>query len=281
MVNVLPFWIGTSVYQLLWFLLSFEGWDEAFYWCWYISSQATLWEESARVGTREENFAGGFLLYNAYILLLFKGLGTESISIVVTWQKEIEELRHNLSNISSAPGDSAQKLKEEYLQKLNILEAQVYFELHVFQLQLSTLIPCSTFQVAELKKKQDAQAQLLRQKQKSDEAAKRLQDEIQRIKSQKVFFFKEKINVVYITGNYNSYMHLHIFRFTCNRKLSKSPSNSECGRHQEKRKFFKYVKKSIVSCFVHGLRSFIECFLSLLWAVMLNKIFSWLFVYWT
>lgn len=129
------------------------------------------------------------MLYNAYILLLFKGLGTESISIVVTWQKEIEELRHNLSNISTAPGDSAQKLKEEYLQKLNILEAQVYFELHVFQLQLSTLIPCLTFQVAELKKKQDAQAQLLRQKQKSDEAAKRLQDEIQRIKSQKVFFF--------------------------------------------------------------------------------------------
>ena len=41
-------------------------------------------------------------------------------------------------------------------------------------------------QVSELKKKQDAQAQLLRQKQKSDEAAKRLQDEIQRIKTQKV-----------------------------------------------------------------------------------------------
>lgn len=41
-------------------------------------------------------------------------------------------------------------------------------------------------QVAELKKKQDAQAQLLRQKQKSDEAARRLQEEIQRIKSQKV-----------------------------------------------------------------------------------------------
>ncbi|KAM7518506.1 hypothetical protein LguiB_017468 [Lonicera macranthoides] len=41
-------------------------------------------------------------------------------------------------------------------------------------------------QVAELKKKQDAQAQLLRQKQKSDEAARRLQDDIQRIKTQKV-----------------------------------------------------------------------------------------------
>lgn len=45
-----------------------------------------------------------------------------------------------------------------------------------------------TFQVSELKKKQDAQAHLLRQKQKGDEAAKRLQDEIHRIKSQKVRF---------------------------------------------------------------------------------------------
>ncbi|XP_051118391.1 kinesin-like protein KIN-4C [Andrographis paniculata] len=79
-------------------------------------------------------------------------------------QKEIEELRHSYANISSNSDDSAQKLKEEYLQKLNVLETQV----------------------AELKKKQDAQAQLLRQKQKSDEAAKRLQDEIHRIKTQKV-----------------------------------------------------------------------------------------------
>ncbi|XAR62078.1 Plus-end-directed kinesin ATPase [Bertholletia excelsa] len=79
-------------------------------------------------------------------------------------QKEIEDLRHNLANISSTSDGSSQKLKEEYLQKLNALEAQV----------------------AELKKKQDAQAQLLRQKQKSDEAARRLQDEIQRIKTQKV-----------------------------------------------------------------------------------------------
>ncbi|XP_031248596.1 kinesin-like protein KIN-4C isoform X2 [Pistacia vera] len=81
-----------------------------------------------------------------------------------TLQKEIEELRHNLANISSTSDDGAKKLKEEYLQKLNVLEAQV----------------------SQLKKKQDAQAQLLRQKQKSDEAAKRLQDEIHRIKSQKV-----------------------------------------------------------------------------------------------
>ncbi|KAH7688790.1 Plus-end-directed kinesin ATPase protein [Dioscorea alata] len=81
-----------------------------------------------------------------------------------TLQKEIEDLRFNLANISNNSDDSAQKLKEEYLQKLNMLEAQV----------------------SELKKKQEAQSQLLRQKQKSDEAAKRLQEEIQRIKSQKV-----------------------------------------------------------------------------------------------
>ncbi|KDP41481.1 hypothetical protein JCGZ_15888 [Jatropha curcas] len=79
-------------------------------------------------------------------------------------QKEIEELRYNLANISSTSDDGAQKLKEDYLQKLTLLESQV----------------------AELKKKQDAQAQLLRQKQKSDEAAKRLHEEIHRIKTQKV-----------------------------------------------------------------------------------------------
>ncbi|KAL9272639.1 Kinesin-like protein [Drosera capensis] len=64
--------------------------------------------------------------------------------------KEIEELRYNLSSISSNSDDGAQRLKEEYLQKLTVLETQV----------------------SELKKKQEAQAQLLRQKQKSDEAAK-------------------------------------------------------------------------------------------------------------
>lgn len=44
-------------------------------------------------------------------------------------------------------------------------------------------------QVSKLKRKQAAQSQLLRQKQKSDEVAKRLQEEIQMIKSQKVFLF--------------------------------------------------------------------------------------------
>lgn len=41
-------------------------------------------------------------------------------------------------------------------------------------------------QISDLKKKQESQVQLLKQKQKSDEAAKRLQDEIHSIKAQKV-----------------------------------------------------------------------------------------------
>ncbi|TVU28486.1 hypothetical protein EJB05_20005 [Eragrostis curvula] len=79
-------------------------------------------------------------------------------------QKEIENLRHALTNVSSSTDENAQKLKETYLQKLNALESQV----------------------SELKKKQETQQQQLRQKQKSDDAAKRLQEEIHRIKSQKV-----------------------------------------------------------------------------------------------
>jgi hypothetical protein len=41
-------------------------------------------------------------------------------------------------------------------------------------------------QIAELKKKQENQSQLLHQKRRSDEAARQLQEEIQRIKTHKV-----------------------------------------------------------------------------------------------
>ena len=43
-------------------------------------------------------------------------------------------------------------------------------------------------QILDLKKKQENQVQLLKEKQKSDEAAKKLQEEIHFIKSQKVAF---------------------------------------------------------------------------------------------
>lgn len=50
-------------------------------------------------------------------------------------------------------------------------------------------ITISVLQILDLKKKQESQVQLLKQKQRSDEAAKRLQDEIQSIKAQKVLAF--------------------------------------------------------------------------------------------
>jgi len=43
-------------------------------------------------------------------------------------------------------------------------------------------------QILDLKKKQENQVQLLKEKQKSDEAAKKLQEEIHFIKAQKVLF---------------------------------------------------------------------------------------------
>ena len=62
-------------------------------------------------------------------------------------------------------------------------------------------------QVSQLKKKQETQQQLLRQKQRSDDAAMRLQGEIQRIKSQKVFLSPNhsKFNLV-------SSSDIHFFR---------------------------------------------------------------------
>ena len=42
------------------------------------------------------------------------------------------------------------------------------------------------YQILDLKKKQESQVQLVKEKQKSDDAAKRLQAEIQSIKAQKV-----------------------------------------------------------------------------------------------
>lgn len=78
-------------------------------------------------------------------------------------KKEVEELRHEIAN-TSFTFDSESPDVGGYLKKLNDLEAQVL----------------------ELRKKLEGQSQLLKQKQKSDEMAKLLQDEIARIKSQKV-----------------------------------------------------------------------------------------------
>ncbi|KAG8654782.1 kinesin-like protein KIN-4A isoform X2 [Manihot esculenta] len=78
-------------------------------------------------------------------------------------QQERDRLLAEIENLSASSDGQTQKLQDIHAQKLKALETQIL----------------------DLKKKQENH-QLLKQKQKSDEAAKRLQDEIQSIKAQKV-----------------------------------------------------------------------------------------------
>ncbi|GMH04008.1 hypothetical protein Nepgr_005847 [Nepenthes gracilis] len=79
-------------------------------------------------------------------------------------QQERDRLLAEVENLAASSDGQAQKLQEVHSHKLKALEAQIL----------------------DLKKKQENQVQLLKQKQKSEEAAKRLQEEIQFIKAQKV-----------------------------------------------------------------------------------------------
>ncbi|RDX60694.1 Kinesin-like protein KIN-4A, partial [Mucuna pruriens] len=79
-------------------------------------------------------------------------------------QRERDRLLAEVENLAANSDGQTQKSEDIHAQKLRTLEAQIL----------------------DLKKKQEGQVQLLKQKQKSDEAAKRLQDEIQSIKAQKV-----------------------------------------------------------------------------------------------
>ncbi|KAL0360918.1 UNVERIFIED_CONTAM: Kinesin-like protein KIN-4A [Sesamum radiatum] len=78
-------------------------------------------------------------------------------------ERERDKLLAEIENLSTNSDGHAQKVQDAHSQKLKLLEAQIQ----------------------DLKKKEENQVQLLKQN-KSDEAAKKLQDEIQCIKAQKV-----------------------------------------------------------------------------------------------
>ncbi|TKY74438.1 Kinesin protein BC2 [Spatholobus suberectus] len=80
------------------------------------------------------------------------------------YQMEIAELRQQQGGDSSASKNGVEKLKKEYLQKLNLLEDQV----------------------TELKTKLGTRSQFSIQRKKVDESTKQLQFEIQSLKAQKV-----------------------------------------------------------------------------------------------
>ncbi|QCD81601.1 kinesin family member 4/7/21/27 [Vigna unguiculata] len=81
-------------------------------------------------------------------------------------QEERDRLWHEVENLATNSDGLAHKTQDVRGQKLKALEAQIL----------------------DLKKKQESQVQLLKQKEKSEEAAKRLQAEIQYIKAQKAGF---------------------------------------------------------------------------------------------
>lgn len=79
-------------------------------------------------------------------------------------QQERDRLLAEIESLSASSDGPTQKLHDVHAHKLKALEGQIL----------------------DLKKKQENQVHLLKQKQKSEEAAKRLQEEIQFIKAQKV-----------------------------------------------------------------------------------------------
>lgn len=81
-----------------------------------------------------------------------------------TVQQERDQLLVEIENLAANSDGQAQKTQDIHSQKLKALEAQIL----------------------DLKKKQESHFELLKQKQRSDEAANRLQAEIQYIKAQKV-----------------------------------------------------------------------------------------------
>ncbi|XP_008444923.1 kinesin-like protein KIN-4C [Cucumis melo] len=80
------------------------------------------------------------------------------------FQKEIKDLKDRLEIATSSAANSAKKLREGYIQKLDVLEDQV----------------------TELKKKLDVQSQLSTRRQKGDVATKQTDLEIVSLKAQKV-----------------------------------------------------------------------------------------------
>ncbi|KAI3976373.1 hypothetical protein MKX01_021892, partial [Papaver californicum] len=78
-------------------------------------------------------------------------------------KRTVDRLLAEVESLAANSDGQTQKMQDFHTHKLKALEAQIL----------------------DLKKKQDGQVQIVKQKQRSDEATKRLQEEIQYIKSQK------------------------------------------------------------------------------------------------
>lgn len=90
-----------------------------------------------------------------------------------TMDKELHELNKQLEQ---------KELEMKLFGKVDTAVLKQHFGKKLFELEEEK----KAVQISDLKRKQESQVQLIKQKQRSDEAAKRLQEEIQSIKAQKV-----------------------------------------------------------------------------------------------
>ncbi|RID76440.1 hypothetical protein BRARA_B03409 [Brassica rapa] len=129
--------------------------------------QNSMDKELHELNRRLEEKESEMKLFDGYDTAALKQYFGKKIAEVEDEKRSVQEERNRLlaeiENLASSDGQ-AHKLQDVHAQNLKSLEAQIQ----------------------DLKKKQENQVQLLKQKQKSDDAAKRLQDEIQSIKAQKV-----------------------------------------------------------------------------------------------
>ncbi|KAF9678525.1 hypothetical protein SADUNF_Sadunf07G0043900 [Salix dunnii] len=143
-----------------------------------IDEAAKEWEHTLIQSTmdKELNELNKRLEQKEFEMKLFGGVDTESLKQQFrkkileleeekrTAQQERDRLLVEIENLAANSDGQAQKTQDTHSQKLKAFEAQIL----------------------DLKKKQESHFELLKKKQRSDEAAKRLQAEIQYIKAQKV-----------------------------------------------------------------------------------------------
>ncbi|CAN6849559.1 unnamed protein product [Brassica oleracea] len=127
--------------------------------------QNSMDKELHELNRRLEEKESEMKLFDGYDTAALKQYFGKKIAEVEDEKRSVQRNRllAEIENLASSDGQ-AQKLQDVHAQNLKALEAQIQ----------------------DLKKKQENQVQLLKQKQKSDDAAKRLQDEIHSIKAQKV-----------------------------------------------------------------------------------------------
>ncbi|XP_074581994.1 kinesin-like protein KIN-4A [Curcuma longa] len=133
----------------------------------YQMSQDSMGKELKELNRQLEQKESEMKMFGSNCLILKQHFGKKLMELEEekkTVQRERDRLLALAENPNANPDGQTHKLPENYMQKLKTLETQI----------------------RDLKKKQENHVQLLKQKQRRDEAAKKLQDEIQFIKAQKV-----------------------------------------------------------------------------------------------